>query len=115
MLAPIGGIGKEIARSEHDLEHDLTLGAELERGDAGSDIQPGLALDRQGLQRDRTIEAADQGIGAQAQTGRHLGGGAGIAALRAPRATLPGANTTQVITASPEKPISRPNLRMTPE
>src|SRR5262245_61947499 len=60
----------------------LALGAELQRGDAGGDIEPGLALDRQGLQGDRTIEAADQGIGAQAKPGRDLGGGTGIAALK---------------------------------
>ena len=45
---------------------DLLREMQLQRANAGGGIQPDLALDRERLQRYRTIRAADQRIGADA-------------------------------------------------
>jgi hypothetical protein len=50
------------------------------RGDAGGDIETGIALDADRLQRDRAVGAADQNIGADPDADRGAAGGADIIA-----------------------------------
>ena len=53
---------------------------QFQRADAGGGIEPDLALDRQRLQRHRTVRAADQRIGADAGDRGRLRGRADIGA-----------------------------------
>ena len=46
---------------------DLQLVAQADRPNAGRDIEAGVPLDAERLQRDRSIGAADQHIGAGAK------------------------------------------------
>src|SRR5689334_21896821 len=54
---------------------------QAESGNAGGDIEAFLALDAEGLQRDRLLEAPDQHIGAEADADRGFRRRPAIAAL----------------------------------
>src|SRR6266702_4309342 len=54
--------------------------AEVDRPDPGGDVEAAIALEAQGLQGDRVVGAADQRIGAEADTDGGAGGASGIAA-----------------------------------
>src|SRR5258706_16083971 len=59
--------------------------AQIDAGDACSDVQTGLALERKRLQFDGAIGAADQHIGADAGPYGGLGGGAAVASRKGAR------------------------------
>ena len=61
---------------------NCALGLEFEAydADAGGDVEAGIALDAQGLQRDRLVEAADQDIGPKTDAEGRARGGPGIVA-----------------------------------
>src|SRR5215467_13136778 len=59
--------------------------AQIDAGDACSDVQTGLALERKRLQFDGAIGAADQHIRADAGSDGGLGGGAAVASRKGAR------------------------------
>src|ERR1700730_9903866 len=59
----------------------LRLVAQTDRSDAGGDIQPGIALDAERLQRDRAVGAANQYIGSGTHPHGGTAGGADIIAV----------------------------------
>ena len=57
---------------------DLRPGPQFKRGNAGGDVEAGLPGDRQGLQRDGAVGAANQHVGAEADRDSRLRRRAGI-------------------------------------
>ena len=86
---------------------------ELEAGDAGRDVEPGLALHADRLQRVGIARAADQEIAAAADADRRVGADAAIKRRRARRgrAALVGALTAQVTCVCAVTPRSTPMRR----
>ena len=80
------------------------------------EIEAELALDRQGLQGEGAVGAADQDVGAGTDDHRGFRRGADISAgeRTAPDSRAAPASTAHTITVSPVTPTSRPSLSMRP-
>jgi hypothetical protein len=94
---------------------DLRLVAEADRPNAGRDIEAGVPLDAERLQRNRSIGAADQHIGTGADPDRSASGGADVIPRQSPRCEIGArANTPQSSTPPFVYPMSTPNLLIEP-
>src|ERR1700719_4382313 len=79
IVSGVGGAGQEAGHCARPPPHGNLLGEmQLQRADAGCDIESGLALHRNRLQRYRTVRAADQHVGAEPGRDRHLRGRADV-------------------------------------
>ena len=78
LLAVESGLAGQAWRSRTVMVADLRLVAQADRPNAGRDIEAGVPLDAERLQRNRSIGAANQDIGTGADADRRASGGAEV-------------------------------------